>query len=382
MPIRRDFWVDLLAYHSQRVKLLHSPNKQCDFDPITTFLLKRGSATILPVISTIVNLSLSTGTFPIHFKQSLVTQLLKKPSHDKNTLINCPSISNLSLFSRITECIVKSHLNEHLSSNSMYNPNQSAYTKHHSTETTFLYRIQNVFIVNQIKPLYYNMLLFTINVRRQIYFTNLYTHVTGTLCFIQSHYRNIMRTGLGWLSLHDDHLVATISHHQVSCFCQFELSVAFDTIDHSILLHCLSSWCGITDTALIWFKTYLSSRSFSVIAFGFTSPYPLSCGVPQGSVLGPIPFKMYTTPLSTLILSQSLNHQLHADNTQLFIFFAPKTFITEVGQLQDTIADISFWMTSNVLSFNTSKTELMLIGLIKEISKHSNPSLSLSSKPL
>ena len=52
---------------------------------------------------------------------------------------------------------------------------------HISTQNTE-YRIQNVFIVNQIKPLYYNMLLFTINVRRQIYFANLYSRVTGTLC--------------------------------------------------------------------------------------------------------------------------------------------------------------------------------------------------------
>ena len=62
------------------------------------------------------------------------------------------------------------------------------------------YRIQNVFIVNQIKPLYYNMLLFTINVRRQIYFTNLYSYSYRYIVLIQSHYRNIMRTGLLWLN--------------------------------------------------------------------------------------------------------------------------------------------------------------------------------------
>ena len=72
------------------------------------------------------------------------------------------------------------------------------YTHTQNTE----YRIQIVFIVNQINPLYYYMLLFTLNVQRKIYFTNLYSHVTGKLCLynIQSHYRNIMRTGLGWLN--------------------------------------------------------------------------------------------------------------------------------------------------------------------------------------
>ena len=77
------------------------------------FLLKEVSATILPIITTIVNLSLSTGTFPMQFKQSLVTPLLKKTSVDKDTLNNYRPISNLSLISKITERIVKSRLNEH-----------------------------------------------------------------------------------------------------------------------------------------------------------------------------------------------------------------------------------------------------------------------------
>ena len=81
----------------------------------------------------------------------------------------------------------------------------------------------------------------------------------------------------------NDHLITAISHQQVSCLCLLDLSDAFDTIDHSLLLHRLSSWFGIADSPLTWFKTYLTSRSFSVLASGFASPpYPLSCGVPQG----------------------------------------------------------------------------------------------------
>ena len=205
----------------------------------------------------------------MHFRQSLVTSLIKKPSLDKATLNNYRPISNLSLISKITELIIKSRLNEHHSSNYLYNPNQSAYTKYHSTETTLL-------------------------------------------------------------SLHD-HLITAISHQHVSCLCLLDLSAAFDNIDHSILLHRLSSWFGITDSAFTWFKTYLTSCCFSVLASDFaSSPYPLSCGIPQNSVLGRILFNMYITPLSTLVSSQSLNHHLYADDTQLFISFAPKTFTTAI----------------------------------------------------
>ena len=155
----------------------------------------------------------------MHFKQSLVTPLLKKPSLDKDTLNNYRPISNIFLISKITERIVKSRLNEHLSSNSLYNPNQSAYTKYHSTETTLL-------------------------------------------------------------SLHD-HLITDISHQQVSCLCLLDLSAAFDTIYHLILLHRLSSWFGITDCALTWFETYLTSRSFSCLWFCITSLSPFLWRIPR-----------------------------------------------------------------------------------------------------
>ena len=121
-----------------------------------------------------------------------------------------------------------------------------------------------------------------------------------------------------------DHLVNAIGSQKVCCLCLLDLSAAFDTIDHNILLTRLSSWFGIQGSALDYFKSYWPSRSFRVkYNNNFSSCRTCICGVPQGSVLGPLLFILYTTPLSTLISLLSLNHHLYADDTPLFFSFYP-----------------------------------------------------------
>src|SRR6218665_2708731 len=227
-PLLQALLLLLLTHHSQfSFPPLKLPNKQCELDPIPTSLLKDCASVLVPVITKIINLSLSSGNFPMIFKHSLVTPLLRKANLDKKNPSNYLSISNLCFLSKLTERIVLARLNDYLSSNSLLNPHISGFTKHPSTETLLV-------------------------------------------------------------SLYNK-LVSAVSHQKVSCLCLLDISAAFDTIDHNRLLHRLSSWFGISGTALLWFKSYLSSRSFSVKASNHTSqPLPLSCGVPQGSVLSSV----------------------------------------------------------------------------------------------
>ena len=124
------------------------------------------------------------------------------------------------------------------------------------------------------------------------------------------------------LSLYD-HLIRATSRQQVTCLCLLDLSAAFDTIDHTILLKRLTQWFGFTDTALSWFESYLTSRSFSVLSSGHIVNIHSSF-LRRSSRVCPRAafFIMYTTSLSTLLSGTSVDHHLYADDTQLFISFS------------------------------------------------------------
>ena len=161
--------------------------------------------------------------------------------------------------------------------------------------------------------------------------------------------------------------------------CLLDLSAAFDTIDHSILVERLSSWFGIELSVLDWFSSYLSNRTYTVQVSGCqSSSSSLIFGVPQGSVLGPLLFTLYTTPLSALISSYSVNHQLFADDTQLYTCFSPSDFTTSTESIAVTFNAISDWMASNFLALNPSKTEFILFGTKQQLAKLDNPSLRIS----
>jgi Reverse transcriptase (RNA-dependent DNA polymerase) len=100
--------------------------------------------------------------------------------------------------------------------------------------------------------------------------------------------------------------------------------------------------------------------------------------VSQGSVLGHLLFILYTTPVSTIISKSSVHHRLYADDIQLFISFSSTKFLENISFLKNTIADVSSWMSANLLILNPSKTEFLLICLPEQLSEIENPSVSMT----
>ena len=133
----------------------------------------------------------------------------------------------------------------------------------------------------------------------------------------QSAYRAGHSTETALLHIASDILTAPDAS-QVSILALLDLSAAFDTIDHFILLCRLEQHFGVSGLALNWFKSYLSNRFQFVSATDSNSKLSeLDYGVPQGSVLGPNLFVLYIQPLSQILFSHSCPHQFFADDTQL-----------------------------------------------------------------
>ena len=160
----------------------------------------------------------------------------------------------------------------------------------------------------------------------------------------------------------------------ISVLALLDFSSAFDTIDHTILVHSLHTDFGFTDTVLQWFSSYLTDRTHYVSLCNHCSDFaPVHSGVPQGSVLGPMLFTMYIKPFSSIIDSHSIIHHSFADDLQLQMSAPPDRISELLHSMQSCISDVKACATANMLKLNDSKTELMLVTSKRSMHLHNLP---------
>ncbi len=149
------------------------------------------------------------------------------------------------------------------------------------------------------------------------------------------------------------HLLLSSDRGCIPLLVLLDLSTAFDTIDHNILLNRLENFVGISGSALAWFKSYLSDRhQFVAVNEEVSYRSHVQYGIPQGSVLGPLLFTLYMLPLGNIIRKHRVSFHCYADDTQLYISSRPGE-THQIEKLMECIVDIKNWMTSNFLLLNS-----------------------------
>ena len=207
------------------------------------------------ILTEIINKSLTSGIFPDRLKVALVRPLLKKANLD---LIekNYRPISNIEFFGKCIKRAELAQINRHITSHNLIEPHQSAYQPCHNTKTASL----------KVKS----------------------------------------------------DLISAIGNQEIACLILLNLSAAFNMVDTGILLQRLTNRFGITGTAKTWIASYLTNQSQKVkIGSSESSSVTLECGVPQGLVLGPILFILYTTPLGQICGK----HGIHYHHMQMIVSF-------------------------------------------------------------
>ena len=269
--------------------------KFCLSDPAPATVVIEVIELLYPIILQIVNSSISEAKFPDALKHAIVSPIIKALNLDPNIFQNLRPISSLPFVSKILEKVIHIQMVEHITNNGLYAKYQSAYRKNYSCETALTKIVSDI---QELNFLGHNVILILL-----------------------------------------------------------DQSAAFDTVNHSTLIYKLEHFFGIKDDALELIKSYLTNRTFSVkLPKNTSSPKPLSHGVPQGSLLGPLLYALYTAELESIISKYGLKIHSYADDTQIYASFGTNNWENVESNLQNCINEVNLWMNANSLMLNKNKT--------------------------